>query len=233
MTPIIDRQWHTIVFRKEFTYYFSTPIAYIVIGLYLLAVSLFLWVIPGQWNVIESGYAQVDGLFQLSPWLLMLLCPALTMRLFSEDRRSGTWLLLRAQPMPLWRIVTGKYMAAWLLTIIALLPTAVHYFIVFYMAEPVGNIDGGQFIGSMLGLVLLSATFTGIGLLASTLTQSQLPAFIVGAVANFVLFWVTLQDHYRSISRGVIDMRDVLFFLSVTIAAILLSIFIIDRVTKK
>ncbi len=233
MTPIIDRQWHTIVFRKEFTYYFSTPIAYIVIGLYLLAVSLFLWVIPGQWNVIESGYAQVDGLFQLSPWLLMLLCPALTMRLFSEERRSGTWLLLRAQPMPLWRIVTGKYMAAWLLTIIALLPTAVHYFIVFYMAEPVGNIDGGQFIGSMLGLVLLSATFTGIGLLASTLTQSQLPAFIVGAVANFVLFWVTLQDHYRSISRGVIDMRDVLFFLSVTIAAILLSIFIIDRVTKK
>ena len=221
------------MFRKEFTYYFSTPIAYIVIGLYLLAVSLFLWVIPGQWNVIESGYAQVDGLFQLSPWLLMLLCPALTMRLFSEERRSGTWLLLRAQPMPLWRIVTGKYMAAWLLTIIALLPTAVHYFIVFYMAEPVGNIDGGQFIGSMLGLVLLSATFTGIGLLASTLTQSQLPAFIVGAVANFVLFWVTLQDHYRSISRGVIDMRDVLFFLSVTIAAILLSIFIIDRVTKK
>lgn len=232
-TPIVDQQRHTIVFRKELTYYFSTPIAYIVIGLYLLAVSLFLWVIPGQWNVIESGYAQVDGLFQLSPWLLMLLCPALTMRLFSEERRSGTWLLLRAQPISLWRIVTGKYMAAWLLTIIALLPTAVHYFIVFYMAEPVGNIDGGQFIGSMLGLVLLSATFTGIGLLASTLTQSQLLAFIIGAVANFALFWVTLQSHYRSISRGVIDMRDVLFFLSVTIAAILLSIFIIDRVTKK
>jgi len=221
------------VFRKELTYYFSTPIAYIVIGLYLLAVSLFLWVIPGQWNVIESGYAQVDGLFQLSPWLLMLLCPALTMRLFSEERRSGTWLLLRAQPISLWRIVTGKYMAAWLLTIIALLPTAVHYFIVFYMAEPVGNIDGGQFIGSMLGLVLLSATFTGIGLLASTLTQSQLLAFIIGAVANFALFWVTLQSHYRSISRGVIDMRDVLFFLSIAFAAILLSIFIIDRVTKK
>lgn len=221
------------MFRKELAYYFSTPIAYIVIGLYLLAVSLFLWVIPGQWNVIESGYAQVDGLFQLSPWLLMLLCPALTMRLFSEERRSGTWLLLRAQPIPLWRIVTGKYMAAWLLTIIALLPTAVHYFIVFYMAEPVGNIDGGQFIGSMLGLVLLSATFTGIGLLASTLTQSQLLAFIIGAVVNFTLFWVTLQSHYRSISRGVIDMRDVLFFLSIAFAAILLSIFIIDRVTKK
>ena len=221
------------VFRKELSYYFSTPIAYIVIGLYLLAVSLFLWVIPGQWNIIESGYAQVDGLFRLSPWLLMLLCPALTMRLFSEERRSGTWLLLRAQPIPLWRIVTGKYMAAWLLTIIALLPNIVHYFIVYSMAEPVGNIDGGQFVGSMMGLILLSAVFTGMGLLASTLTQSQLLAFIIGAVANFVLFWVTLQDHYRSISRGVVDMRDVLFFLSVTIAAILCSIFLIDRITKK
>ena len=83
------------MYRKELTYYFSTPIAYIVIGLYLLAISLFLWVIPGQWNIIDSGYAQVDGLFQLSPWLFMLLCPALTMRLFSEERQSGIWDLIR------------------------------------------------------------------------------------------------------------------------------------------
>ena len=221
------------MFRKELAYYFSTPIAYIVIGLFLLSISLFLWVIPGQWNVIESGYAQVDGLFQLSPWLLMLVCPALTMRLFAEERRSGTWLLLRAQPIPLWRIVTGKYMAAWGLTIIALLPNIVHYFIVFVMAEPIGNIDGGQFVGSMMGLVLLSAVFTGVGLLASTLTQSQLLAFLIGAVANFVLFWVTLQDHYSSISRGVVDIRDIVFFLSVAIAAILLSIFAIDHITRK
>lgn len=221
------------MFRKELAYYFSTPIAYIVIGLFLLSISLFLWVIPGQWNVIESGYAQVDGLFQLSPWLLMLVCPALTMRLFAEERRSGTWLLLRAQPIPLWRIVTGKYMAAWVLTIIALLPNIVHYFIVFVMAEPIGNIDGGQFVGSMMGLVLLSAVFTGVGLLASTLTQSQLLAFLIGAVANFVLFWVTLQDHYSSISRGVVDIRDIVFFLSVAIAAILLSIFAIDHITRK
>ena len=221
------------MFRKELAYYFSTPIAYIVIGLFLLSISLFLWVIPGQWNVIESGYAQVDGLFQLSPWLLMLVCPALTMRLFAEERRSGTWLLLRAQPIPLWRIVTGKYMAAWVLTIIALLPNIVHYFIVFVMAEPIGNIDGGQFVGSMMGLVLLSAVFTGVGLLASTLTQSQLLAFLIGTVANFVLFWVTLQDHYSSISRGVVDIRDIVFFLSVAIAAILLSIFAIDHITRK
>jgi ABC-2 type transport system permease protein len=221
------------MFRKELSYYFSTPIAYIVICLFLLAVSLFLWVIPGQWNVIESGYAQVDGLFQISPWLLMLVCPALTMRLFAEERQSGTWLLLRAQPIPLWRIVVGKYMASFVLTIIALLPCIVHYFIVFYMSEPIGNIDGGQFIGSMMGLVFLSASFLGISMLCGTITHSQLVAFILSAISCFVLYWVILQNHYSSISRGVVDLHDVLFFLSIAITAIVVSIIILDKVTKK
>lgn len=221
------------MFRKELSYYFSSPIAYIVIGLFLLSVSLFLWVIPGQWNVIESGYAQVDGLFQIAPWLLMLVCPALTMRLFAEERQTGTWTLLRAQPIPLWRIVLAKYMAAFVLTVIALIPCIVHYFIVFYMAEPIGNIDGGQFVGSMMGLVFLSVSFTGIGLLCSTLTRSQLVSFILGAVSCFILYWVTLQDHYSSISRGVMDLRDVVFFVSITIVAIIASILILNKVTKK
>ena len=221
------------MFRKELSYYFSTPIAYIVIGLFLLAVSLFLWVIPGQWNVIESGYAQVDGLFLIAPWLLMLVCPALTMRLFAEERQSGTWLLLRAQPIALWKIVVGKYMAAFMLMVMALLPCIVHYFIVFYMAEPIGNIDGGQFVGSMMGLVFLSASFTGIGMLCSTLTGSQLVAFILGAVANFVLYWVVLQDHYSSISRGVVDLRDVVFFITLTIVSIVITILVADRINKR
>ena len=221
------------MFRKELSYYFSTPIAYIVIALFLLAISLFMWVIPGQWNVIESGYAQVDGLFHIAPWLLILVCPALTMRLFAEERQSGTWLLLRAQPIALWKIVLGKYLAAFVLTVMALLPCVVHYFIVYYMAEPFGNIDGGQFVGSMMGLIFLSASFTGIGMLCSTLTKSQLVAFILGAVSCFVLYWVTLQDHYSSISRGVVDMTDIVFFLSVAAAAIVLSILIADKISKR
>ena len=221
------------MFRKELSYYFSTPIAYIVIVLFLLTVSLFLWVIPGQWNVIESGYAQVDGLFQISPWLLMLVCPALTMRLFAEERQASTWLLLRAQPIALWRIVVGKYMAAFILTVIALLPCVVHYFIVYAIAEPVGNIDGGQFVGSMMGLVFLSASFIGVGSLCSTLTGSQLVAFILGAAANFVLYWVLLQDHYSSISRGVVDLRDVMLFVSVAMVSILISILIANRIGKR
>lgn len=221
------------MFKKELTYYFSTPIAYIVIGLYQLAISLFLWVIPGQWNIIDSGYAQVDGLFQLSPWLFMLLCPALTMRLLSEERQSGIWDLIRTKPISLTRIMLGKYFAAWTLVLIGLLPCFVHYFVVAYMAEPMGNLDSGAFLGSFIGLILLSGTFLAIGLFSATFSKSQIVCFISGTLTCFVLYWVLLQDHYSSLSRGVIDLRDVIIFISIAIIAIIGAIFTIDHLTKK
>jgi len=221
------------MYKKELTYYFSTPIAYIVIGLYQLAISLFLWVIPGQWNIIDSGYAQVDGLFQLSPWLFMLLCPALTMRLLSEERQSGIWDLIRTKPISLTRIMLGKYFAAWTLVLIGLLPCFVHYFVVAYMAEPMGNLDSGAFLGSFIGLILLSGTFLAIGLFSATFSKSQIVCFISGTLTCFVLYWVLLQDHYSSLSRGVIDLRDVIFFISIAIIAIIGAIFTIDHLTKK
>ena len=221
------------MFRKELRYYFSTPIAYIVIGLYLLAISLFLWVIPGQWNIIDSGYAQVDGLFQLSPWLFMLLCPALTMRLLSEERQTGIWDLIRTKPVSLSRIMLGKYFAAWTLVLIGLLPCWVHYFVVAYMAEPMGNLDSGAFMGSFVGLILLSGTFMAVGLLCATFSKSQIVCFISGALACFVLYWVLLQDHYSALSRGVIDLRDVAIFFSVAVVAVIGSILTIDKLTRK
>lgn len=221
------------MFLKELRYYFSTPIAYIVIGLYLLAISLFLWVIPGQWNIIDSGYAQVDGLFQLSPWLMMLLCPALTMRLFAEERQSGIWDLIRTKPISLWRIVLGKWGAAWTLVLIGLLPCFVHYFIVADMAEPIGNLDSGAFLGSMLGLMMMSGCFLAIGVLAATWSKSQIVCFILGALGCFILYWVLLQQHYNSISRGVLDLRDVFWFALIGVVSLIASVFIIDRLTKK
>lgn len=221
------------MYRKELRYYFSTPIAYIVIGLYLLAISLFLWVIPGQWNIIDSGYAQVDGLFQLSPWLFMLLCPALTMRLLSEERQTGIWDLIRTKPVSLSRIMLGKYFAAWTLVLIGLLPCWVHYFVVAYMAEPMGNLDSGAFMGSFVGLILLSGTFMAVGLLCATFSKSQIVCFIAGALACFVLYWVLLQDHYSALSRGVIDLRDVAIFFSVAVVAVIGSILTIDKLTRK
>lgn len=215
------------MFRKELTYYFSSPVAYVVIGLYVVAVSLFLWVIPGSWNIIDNGYADLRGLFELSPWLLMLLCPALTMRLLSEERTTGTWDLLRAKGVSVARMVTAKYAAAWILTLIAILPNALHYAIVYYVAEPIGNVDSGVFIGSMAGLALLSALFTAIGLLAASLTvrtRSQIVAYIVGAVACLALYWVAAQARFAAVSRGVIDLRDILFFAGLTVLALVLSV---------
>ena len=220
------------MYRKELAYYFSTPIAYIVIGLYQLAISLFLWVIPGQWNIIDSGYAQVDGLFQLSPWLMILLCPALTMRLLSEERQSGIWDLIRTKPISISRIMLGKYFAAWTLVLIGLLPCFVHYFVVAYMAEPMGNLDNGAFMGSFLGLILLSGTFMAIGLFCATFSKSQIVCFIVGALICFVSYWVVLQEHYSALSRGVLDLRDICFFIAAAVVAIISSILTIDHHTR-
>ncbi|MCQ2313037.1 MAG: ABC transporter permease [Paludibacteraceae bacterium] len=221
------------MYRKELSYYFSSPVAYIVIGLYLVTISLFLWVIPGEWNILDSGYAQVDGLFYLSPWLFMILCPALTMRLFAEERQSGTWDLLMTKGLSLWRIVVEKTLAAWTLLIIGILPCLVHYFIVYWLAEPIGNIDLGQFIGGWIGLLLLSGAMISVGVMAGSCTKSQIVAFIAGAVVNFVLYWLLMQDHYLSMGRGVIDLRDVAFFVLVALIAILLAILILNKVTHK
>lgn len=210
------------MYKKELRYYFSTPIAYIVVGLYLLAISLFLWVIPGEWNIVDSGYAQVDGLFQLSPWMMMLLCPALTMRLFAEEKQSGMWNLLRTKPYPLWRIVLGKYLAAWTLMLIALLPCLTHYFVVAYIAEPMGNLDFGQFVGSMLGLVLISGSLLSIGMVAASLTKSQIVDYILGALLCFILYWASIQGHYESISRGVLDMKDIIYFVTLDIVGLVI-----------
>lgn len=221
------------MFRKEITYYFTSPIAYIVIGLYLLAVSLFLWVIPGQYNVVESGYAQLDGFFAISPWLLMLVCPALTMRLFAEERRSGMWDLLMTKACPLWRIILGKYLAALLLIAIALLPCFVHFVLVAWMAEPMGNLDFGQFVGSMVGLLLLSSAYLSVSLFVSSLSKSQIVCFLIAAVVCFCLFWpidflipgASFQSHFETLARGVLSLQDVVYLLSYPVVCVLVTIF--------
>lgn len=232
------------ILKKEFRYFFSTPIGYIVLGLFWLAISLFLWVIPGQYNIMDSGYAQLDGLFQLSPWLFMFLCPAVCMRMFSEEMQNHTWDLLVTKPIACWQIVLGKFLAAWVLTIIALLPCIFHYWVVWSLAEPVDNIDSGAFWGAFLGLIFLTAADCSIGLFTSSLTQSQIVAFILGLLLCFLLFYgfdlasglfsngstveaieqIGFHAHYKSISRGVIDSRDIIYFISVSAIFLLTTI---------
>ncbi len=231
------------IFKKEFRFFFSNATGYIVIGLFLLTVGLFLWVIPGQYNILDSGYAQVDGLFQLAPWLFMFLCPAITMRFFSEEIQNHTWYWLKTQPLKRVNIVLGKFLAGWLLAIVALLPCTLYYFSVGQMADPVGNIDGGTFWGAFIGLIFLAGINTAIGTFASSLNKNQVVAFILAATLSFIFFFgfdllsslftdgklntliqqCGINEHYKSISRGVIDLRDLIYFITVSAAFVTLT----------
>lgn len=223
------------VLKKELASFFSSVTGYIVIGIFLLLTGLFLWIIPGQYNILDSGYANVDGLFYLAPWLFLFLCPAVTMRFFAEEKQAGTWELLVTKPIKKMGIVLGKYFAGWLLVIVSLLPTLLYYFSVAYLAEPVGNIDSGAFWGSYIGLLFLSGVYTAIGTFASSVSTNQIVSFVIAVVLSFFFYYgfevlagfftsgqsiqiletLGIDAHYKSMSRGVIDSRDVGYFILV------------------
>jgi ABC-2 type transport system permease protein len=219
------------IFRKEISVYLSSLVAFITIGIFLLVLGLQLWVFPDT-SILEYGYAGLDSLFNVAPYLFMFLIPAITMRSFAEEKKEGTFELLATRPLTDWQIVSGKYLACFLLVIFALVPTLVYYYSVYQLGAIPGNLDTGAVIGSYLGLLLLGATFVAIGLFASVITPNQIIAF---AVAVFLCFFayngfdsissiLSLQQfnlqnlgisaHYQAISRGVLDTRDLVYFLS-------------------
>ena len=220
------------ILKKELRAFFSNATGYIVIGIFLLLTGLFLWVIPGEYNILDSGYANVDGLFYLAPWLFLFLCPAVTMRLFAEEKQTGTWEMLLTKPLSKLQIVVGKYLAGLLLITLALLPTLLYYFSVSYLAEPMGNVDSGAFWGSFIGLFFLAAVYAAIGTFSSSLSNNQIISFVVAVVLSFFFYYgfevlagffssgksiqlleiLGIHSHYKSMSRGVIDSRDLLYF---------------------
>lgn len=223
-----------VLYKKELQRFFNTAMGYIVIAVFLLVTGLFLWVFRGEYNVLDSGYANLDGLFVLAPWLYLFLAPAVTMQLFAEEQDKGTIELLYTKPIRKSAIVFGKFLAGLTLMFIALLPTIVWYFSVSFLAEPVGNVDSGAFWGSFIGLIFLAATYVAIGLFASAVSRSQLVAFVLSVIFCFLFLYgfdligtlftsgnvseaianFGIDAHYKSMSRGVIDSRDVLYFLT-------------------
>ena len=232
------------VLKKELRSFFSSATGYIVIGIFLLLTGLFLWVIPGEFNILEAGYANTDGLFYLAPWLFLLLCPAITMRFFAEEKQTGTWELLVTKPLSRLQLVLGKYLAGWVLVALALLPTLIYYFSVSYLAEPAGNIDSGAFWGSFIGLFFLAGVYVAIGTFSSSLSNNQIISFVVALVLSFFFYYgfdllasfftsgqaiqylesIGINSHYKSMSRGVIDSRDVIYFVSVSVIFILATV---------
>lgn len=230
------------VFVKELRSYFSSLIAYIVILVFLVMMGLFLWVFP-QTNILDYGYANIDPLFQLAPYIYLFLIPAITMRTFAEEKRTGTMEILLTRPLSDWDIILGKYFACLLLVLFALAPTLIYYYTVHELGAPTGNIDTAAVIGSYIGLILLGAIFTSIGLLASAITDNQIVAFIMAVFLCYVMYdgfasiaainlWADsaymisqlgIDYHYASISKGLIDSRNLLYFGSVVFLTLWLT----------
>lgn len=220
--------------KKEFNSFFASPIAYLVIGVFLLVNGLFLWVFKDNFNILNAGFADLNSFFYLAPWLFLFLIPAITMKSFADEFNSGTIEILKTKPLTDWQIVLGKFFAALLLVIIALLPTLTYAYTVYQLGSPIGNLDVGSTIGSYLGLLFLASTYTAVGLFTSTLSNNQIVAFIVSVFITFALFYgfdavgsslgnsgyalqqFGINEHFKSISRGVVDTRDLIYFISVT-----------------
>lgn len=222
------------ILKKEFNSFFASPIAYLVIGVFLLINGLFLFIFDDDFNILNAGFADVTPFFYLAPWVFLFLIPAITMKSFADEFNTGTIELLKTKPISDWQIVLGKFFASLLLVCVAIIPTFIYVYTVYQLGNPIGNIDFGSTIGSYIGLLFLAATYTAVGLFTSTLSKNQIVAFILGVFITFFLFYgfdaiatsfgdssLTIQqlginEHFKSISRGVIDTRDIIYFLSVT-----------------
>lgn len=231
------------LFLREINNFFNNLIGYISIAVFLVINSLFLWVFPLDTNILQSGYANIEGLFSMGPFVFLFLIPAITMRFFADEKKSGTIEFLLTKPLTDTRIVLAKYFAAFVLVVFSLLPTLIYVISIYQLGFPPGNMDMGATWGSYLGLLFLGAGFVSIGLFASSLTDNQIVSFIVSIFlcgfayigfefiysldmfGNFDLFIRNLgiYAHYTSISRGVIDSRDVLYFLSIIVIFLLLT----------
>ncbi len=223
------------LFKKEISNFLSSLIGIMVIVVFLLITGLFLWVFQSDFNLLSFGYANLDGLFILAPWVFLFLVPAVTMRSFAEENRTGTIEMLLTKPLSDWQIIFAKFLAAVALVLLSLLPTLVYYFSVYRLGFPVGNLDSGGIFGSYIGLFLLSSSFVSIGIFCSSVTNNQILAFILSVflcgftyigfefIYSLSLFGsidlfiqrLGMAAHYSSISRGVVDTRDILYFLSV------------------
>lgn len=225
------------IFRKEICEFFNSLTGYIVIIVFLLVNSLFMWVFPGEWNIPDSGYAGLDTLFFLSPWIFLFLVPAVTMRMIAEEKRLGTIELIYSRPITERGIIWGKYLASVSLVLLALLPCIIYYISVYLLGQSPGNLDKGGTWGAFIGLFFLASVYASVGIFTSSITDNQVIAFILAVLICFVLFMgfdsfaylpgfknldelvirLGINEHYKSISRGVLDIRDAAYFVAVVV----------------
>lgn len=237
----------SILFR-EIKSFFGSPIGYLVIAIFLLINGLFLWIFEGDFNVLNSGFADLSPFFTLSPWIFLFLIPAVTMRSFSDEKKQGTIEILLTKPLSLWQIVNGKFFGSFILIVIALIPTIIYVYVVSNLGLKTDPIDYGSIFGSYFGLLFLASSYVAIGVFTSTLSENQIVAFILAVFFCFLFYYgfqgisnlfknnseiiskLGMDYHYKSMSRGVIDSRDVLYFISITILFLSLTVFQLKKI---
>jgi ABC-2 type transport system permease protein len=221
------------ILQKEVKTFLNSLIAYVIMIIFLTGIGLFIWVFPDT-NVLNYGFADLSTLFNLAPYVYMFLIPAITMRTFAEEKKAGTMELLLTRPLRDWDIILGKYLASFLLVLFTLIPTLVYYFSIYTLGSPAGNIDSAGVFGSYIGLLLLGGVFTSVGIFASSISDNQIIAFIIAAFLCFVLYagfsfmaalgsgegaylisQLGIDYHYQALSKGLIDSRNVVYFISV------------------
>ena len=229
--------------KKELNQFFNNLTGYITIVLFLLVNGLFLFVFRDS-NLFDYGYATLDKFFELSPWVLIFLVPAITMRLFSDEFKTGTFEILQTRPISRWQIVGGKYVSILLVMLFVILPTFLYVFTIKSLSTT-GTIDGGGILGSYIGLLLLSSVFAAIGLCCSSFTSNAVVAFLLSAFTCLIVYFgfnalsklplfigyadyyiemLGVDFHYRSTSRGLLDSRDIIYFASLNVLFLLITL---------
>ncbi len=230
------------LFLKEVRSFLNSLIGYITIAVFLIATGVFMWVFPGSSNVLDYGEASLNGLFFNAPLVFLFLIPAITMRSFSEEKRTGTIEILMTKPLTDIQIILAKYLAGLVLVLFSLLPTLIYYYSVIEMGDPVGNIDHAGTWGAYIGLFLLGGVFVAVGIFASSITSNQVIAFVVALLFCFILYLgfqylagtleapfdyifikLGVAEHYASIQRGVIDSRDIIYYFSTILVFLLFT----------
>ena len=237
------------LYKKEINNYFSSLIGYIVAGVFLIFMGLVMWLFTDT-SILESNYATIDQLFSIAPMIFIFLVPAVTMKSFADEFRDGTYELLSVYPIHEWKIVLAKFLANGTLILIILGPTLIYVYSVYQLGTPKGNLDLGAISGSYLGLLLLALVFVAIGLFSSSLTNNQIVGFAIGAFLCFFFLWafqfvstlpiffgkmddfvqrLGINYHYSSISRGVIDTRDIVYFISLIVMFLFLCMAVLEK----
>lgn len=249
MNTFSDTKVAYVVFKKEIASFFGSLTGYIVVSIFVIANSLFLWVFPGQYNILDNGHANLDTLFFMAPWIFLFLVPAVTMRLFADEKRTGTIELLYTRPLSNMQIIISKYSSGVALVIFSLVPVLIYFITVGFLGETLWNIDTGAFWGSFIGLFFLATVYVSIGVFASSITDNQIIAFLTAMIISFFFYigfeaissleiWgnfgsnienLGINAHYKSMSRGVLDTRDIIYFIAVSAIFLLLTKAVLSR----